>query len=278
VIVPAALPVLAGLLPRRRGISKRSHLRAVGMDVALAAAHVGLGLTFLAHQAWLMVDATLRALARLYATRRNLLEWMTAAQAKASHDLDLAGFYRQMAGGVAIAAATGFLVLAMKPGAGWMAAPFVVLWLLSPVVARWVSLPPLESAAKQLSAADVGALRLTARRTWRFFETFVGPEDHGLPPDNFQDDPRPIVAHRTSPTNIGMYLLATVTARDLGWIGTLEMVERLEQTLATIGAERFRAPSTGMTPGTAAPRAGVRSSVDSGNLPAMWCSPAPAAR
>ena len=102
-----------------------------------------------------------------------------------------------------------------------------------PLVARWVSLPPAESAAEQLSAADVGALRLTARRTWRFFETFVGPEDHGLPPDNFQDDPSPVVAHRTSPTNIGMYLLATVTARDFGWIGTLEMVERLEATLAT---------------------------------------------
>ena len=189
VIVPAALPVLAGLLPRRQGISKRSHLRAVGADVALAAAHVGLGLTFLAHQAWLMVDAILRTLARLYVTRRNLLEWTTAAQAKASHDLDLAGFYRQMAGGVAIAAATAVLVLAVKPGAGWIAAPFVVLWLLSPLVARWVSLPPAESAAEQLSAADVGALRLTARRTWRFFETFVGPEDHGLPPDNFQDDP-----------------------------------------------------------------------------------------
>ena len=132
VIVPAALPVLAGLLPRRRGISKRSHLRAVGADVALAAAHVGLGITFLAHQAWLMVDAILRTLARLYVTRRNLLEWTTAAQAKASHDLDLAGFYRQMAGGVAIAAATAVLVLAVKPGAGWIAAPFVVLWLLSP--------------------------------------------------------------------------------------------------------------------------------------------------
>ncbi len=241
VIIPAALPVLAGLLPRRRGISKRSHLRAVGADVALAGAQVGLALTFLAHQAWLMGDAILRTLARLYATRRNLLEWTTAAQAKASQDLDLAGFYRQMAGGVAIAAAAAVLVLAVKPGAVWIAAPFVVLWLLSPRVARWVSLPPPESAAGQLSAADVGALRLTARRTWRFFETFVGPEDHALPPDNFQDDPRPVVAHRTSPTNIGIYLLATVTARDFGWIGTLEMVERLEATLATIGKlERFR--------------------------------------
>jgi cyclic beta-1,2-glucan synthetase len=240
-LVPAALPVLAGLLPHRQGISKRSHLRAVGADVALAAAQVGLGLTFLAHQAWLMVDAILRTLARLYVTRHHLLEWTTAAQAKASHERDLAGFYRQMAGGLAIAAATAVLVLAVKPGAGWIAAPFVVLWLLSPLVARWVSLPPPDPAAEQLSAADVSALRETARRTWRFFETFVGPADHGLPPDNFQDDPSPLVAHRTSPTNIGMYLLATVTARDFGWIGTLDMVERLETTLATIGSlERFR--------------------------------------
>ena len=240
-IVPAALPVLAGLLPRRQGISKRSHLRALGGDVAIAVAHVGLGLAFLAHQAWLMVDAILRTLARLYVTRRNLLEWTTAAQAKASHDLDLAGFYRQMAGSVAIAAGTAALVLVVKPDASWIAAPFVVLWLVAPVVARWVSAPPPESASEQLSAADVRAVRLTARRTWRFFETFVGPDDHGLPPDNFQDDPGPVVAHRTSPTNIGLYLLATVTARDFGWIGTLEMVERLEATLATVGSlERFR--------------------------------------
>ncbi len=241
VFFPSALPVLAGLLPKRQGISKRSHLRAVGADVTLAAAQVGLGFAFLAHQAWLMTDAILRTLVRMYATRRNLLEWMTAAQAKAGRARDLAGFYRQMAGGVAIAAAIAVLVVAVKPGAAWIAAPFVTLWLLSPLVARWVSRPPPDSAAEQLSAADVGALRLTARRTWRYFETFVGPEDNWLPPDNFQDDPLPVVAHRTSPTNIGMYLLATVTARDFGWIGTLEMVERLEATLATIGRlERWR--------------------------------------
>ena len=240
-IVPEALPVLTGLLPRRRGISKRSHLGAVGADVSLAVAHVTLGITLLAHQSWLMADAIVRTLARLVVTRRNLLEWTTAAQAKASHDLDLRRFYRQMAGGVAIAAATAALVVVAKPGAAWIAAPFVALWFVSPLVARWVSLPPPESAAEQLSAAEVGALRLTARRTWRFFETFVCPEDHHLPPDNFQDDPGPVVAHRTSPTNIGMYLLATVTARDFGWIGTLEMVERLEATLSTIDSlDRYR--------------------------------------
>ncbi len=241
VLIPAAVPVAAGLLPRRAGISKRSHLRAVGADVALAAIHVGLGFTFLAHQAWLMGDAIARTMARLYMTRRNLLEWMTAAQAKATHGLGLDRFYRQMAGGVVLAAASAVLVLLAKPGAGWVALPFIALWLLSPVVARWVSLPPPESVSDRLSATDQEALRRVARQTWRFFETFVGPDDHGLPPDNFQDDPAPAVAHRTSPTNIGLYLLATVTARDFGWIGTVEMVERLEATLATVdGLERYR--------------------------------------
>jgi len=233
-IVPAALPVAAGLLPRRRGISKRSHLRSVASDIAFATAHVAFGLTFLAHQAALMADAVLRTLTRLLITRRGLLEWTTASQTKASMTMDLAGFYRQMAGGVAIAAAIGVLVVATKPVAAPLALPFVVLWLLSPLIARWVSLPPAESAARQLSAADAAVLRLIARRTWRFFERFVGPEDRFLPPDNFQEQPEPVVAHRTSPTNIGMYLLAIVTARDFGWIGTIEMVERLEATLATI--------------------------------------------
>ncbi|MEY2402199.1 MAG: hypothetical protein QOJ08_2310, partial [Ilumatobacteraceae bacterium] len=234
-ILPSALPVLIGLIPRRKGISKRSHVRAVLEDITLAVSHVALGITFLAHQAWLMSDAIARTFVRVYISRRKLLEWVTAAQAKSKRNLDLAGFYRQMAGGVVAAAVAGILVVATRPGNAWFAAPFVVLWLLSPVVARWVSLPASESASSELSADDAETLRLTARRTWLFFETFVGPQDHDLPPDNFQEDPVPVVEHRTSPTNIGMYLLATVTARDFGWIGTTEMVERLEATMKTIG-------------------------------------------
>ena len=240
-IVPAALPVAAGVVPRRSGISMRGHLRAVRSDVVVAAAHVVLGITLLAHQAWLMVDAIVRTLARMYVTRRHLLEWETAAQVKAEHNLALGSFYRQMAGGVVIAGASALLVVAINPDAKWIAAPFVVLWLLAPAIARWVSLPAAESAPEQLADGDIERLRLLARRTWLFFETFVGPDDHCLPPDNFQDDPKPAVEHRTSPTNIGMYLLATVSARDFGWIGTVETVERLEATLSTVARlERFR--------------------------------------
>jgi cyclic beta-1,2-glucan synthetase len=139
-----------------------------------------------------------------------------------------------MAGGLVLAIPVGLLAVIVKPSEAWLAAPFVGLWLVSPVVAGIVSRPPSETQGAQLSPEDVQAIRSIARRTWRFFEVFVGPEDHGLPPDNFQDDPKPTIAHRTSPTNIGIYLLATVTARDLGWIGTLGMVERLEATFISI--------------------------------------------
>src|SRR6185503_16744314 len=207
VLVTIALPTLlsafAGVIPRARGISKRSHIRAVGRDVVLAASHAALVTVMIAHQAWLMTDAIARSLARMYVTHRRRLEWVTAAQAKSGLRLDLRGFYRRMSGGVALAAVAA-AVVAWRGGDAWLPAlPVLLLWAGSPAVARWISLPSRDVTAAPLSAADARALRLIARRTWRFFATFVGAEDHALPPDNFQEDPHPVVAHRTSPTNIG---------------------------------------------------------------------------
>ena len=207
----------------------------------LAVSYVALTVTLLAHQAWLMTDAIVRTLCRVYVTRRKLLEWTTAAQAKSGSDLSLGRVYERMGGAVVLAAAAGILVAFGRPEAWPVAASFVLLWALSPLVARWVSLPARAVGAEPPSADDARTLRLTARRTWRFFETFVGPEDHALPPDNFQEEPTPVVAHRTSPTNIGLYLLSTMAAHDFGWVGTLAAVERFEATLGTMnGLERFR--------------------------------------
>jgi cyclic beta-1,2-glucan synthetase len=267
--IPAFLPVLSGLIPPRRGISKRSHARAVGMDLALAMARVGLTVTFLAHQATLMTDAILRSLFRLYVTRRKLLEWVTAAEAKASLDMTLGSVYRVMGGVVVLAAAVVVSAPFGAPGAWLVAVPFALLWALSPAVGYWISLPPRAAGARPLSVNDARTLRLAARRTWRFFETFVGSEDHALPPDNFQEEPTPVVAHRTSPTNIGLYLLSTIAAHDFGWLGMVATIERLESTLGTMnGLERFHGhfynwyDTRDLRP--LAPK--YLSSVDSGNL------------
>jgi cyclic beta-1,2-glucan synthetase len=240
--VPGALRLLSGLIPRRRGISKRSHVRGVATDFVLATAQVGLTVTFLAHQAWRMADAIARTLARLGGTGRGMLEWVTAAQAKIGLGLEVGAFYRRMAGGVALAAvAAGSIMVAPRAGVWPWAGPLLLLWLLAPVVARWISLPPAPAKSVPLTCAEAQTLRLIARRTWSFFERFVGPEDHALPPDNFQEDPRPVVAHRTSPTNMGLYLLSVAAARDFGWLGTVDCVGRLEETLRTMaGLERYR--------------------------------------
>ena len=174
-----------------------------------------------------------------------------------------------MAGGPVHALCATAIIDWRRPEVLAAVVPFLLLWMVSPAVARWVSSPGLAAATAPLSAADARALRLIARRTWRFFTTFVGPEDHWLPPDNFQEDPRPVVAHRTSPTNLGLYLLSIVAARDFGWIGTLDAVDRLEATLRTMQRlERFRGhffnwyDTTDLRP--LDPR--YVSSVDSGNL------------
>lgn len=241
VTIPALLPFFIGLIPRRKGISLRSHFRGVLGDLALGACQICLTLTFLAYQAWLMTDAILRTLGRMFFTRRNLLEWVTAAQSKFSEESKLSAIYERMAGGVMVALASILGASFSHHGAWAVAAPFLILWVASPAVALWISREPLPSGTSPLPSADTQAFRLISRRTWRYFETFASQGDHALPPDNFQETPNPVVAHRTSPTNIGLYLLSTVCARDFGWQGTLETVERLEATLATMNQmELFR--------------------------------------
>ncbi len=215
-----------------RGIALRSHVRAVAADARLAAARTALTLALLAHQAWSMCDAIGRTLYRLFVSRRNLLEWVTA-QEQNSERLDVAGHYRLMAGALVIGLAVLGLV-ATGQASVLLAVPFTLLWLSSPLLACWVSQPSRVAESQPVSDVDAHALRLVARRAWHYFDTFVTPADNMLPPDNFQEEPRPVLAHRTSPTNLGLYLLSIVTARDLGWAGTVDTVERLESTLATM--------------------------------------------
>ncbi len=239
ILLTAFLPLVARVVPHRSGITPDSHFRAFRRDLRVALLQFGLQVTLLAHQAWLMCDAIVRTLSRLY-RRKKLLEWMTAAAAGSGRELDLSGFYRRMAGAVVLAVCAGAAVAYVDHGVWLIGSPLLGVWALSPAIAWWVSRAPRPDQTS-LSDTEQEALRLTARRTWRFFETFVTAEDHMLPPDNFQEDPRPVLAHRTSPTNLGLYLLSVLAARDFGWIGITSAVDRLEETLRTMGGlERFR--------------------------------------
>ncbi|HEX4273673.1 MAG TPA: glucoamylase family protein [Rhizomicrobium sp.] len=240
-VLPPLLPILAAVIPRRRGISWRGHVRNLARDSLLAVTQLLFHLAFMARIAYLTLDAILRTAFRLFISRCNLLEWVTFAQTAYSRRGTWKGTAFQLAASLAFSTVIVIFIGATQRINLLFAAPFLVLWALSPLIARWASQAPTIEAHLDIPENDRQALRIAARRTWTFFEKFVTAEDNFLPPDNFQETPKGEIAHRTSPTNIGLYLNVVLAARDFGWIGTVEAVERLEATLASLQKlERYR--------------------------------------
>ena len=231
---PLAFAALAGPTPHQPA---RAFLRGLLEDVEGTAVRVLLQITFLANQAYGMAHAILVTLVRLAITRRRLLEWETAA-ASAARGAGFEGragarsFLVAMAASPAIALAGLILVSAWRPGALAAATPLLALWAVAPLVAFRLSKPMAERNLA-LDPEDRHFLLGVARTTWKYFQAFMGRDDNFLPADNFQEAPERI-AHRTSPTNIGMGLLSTLAAHDLGIIPTDELVERIDSTLTTM--------------------------------------------
>jgi cyclic beta-1,2-glucan synthetase len=229
---------VAQILKRRPASEPvRLHLRGLAGDLGTTFAQSLLTLVFLPFHAWETVHAVVVTLVRLALTKQRLLEWETAAAQGARAAGRLRGrartFFFEMAASPVAALATLVLVSTVRPGALRLALPFVAAWIAAPACAWWLSRSTVPRA-RELAPEDRELLTGVARKTWLYFETLAGPDDHWLPPDNFQEDREPRVAHRTSPTNIGMGLLATLAAHDLGLISADALVERLERTLDTV--------------------------------------------
>jgi cyclic beta-1,2-glucan synthetase len=192
-----------------------------------------LAITFMLYEAVVAVDAIARSLWRMYVSRRRLLEWTTAAQVAHGGDATAFGYWRAMWVAPASALLLAAIVFLVHPAALAGAAPLLALWFVSPAIAAWIG-RPVALPREELEADDRAFLRRLARRTWYFFEVFAGPEDNWLPPDNFQADPRPEIAHRTSPTNIGMLMLSMLAARDLGYLGLRNLTIRSRAVLDTM--------------------------------------------
>ena len=243
-LAPAA-HILAGILSgfgrvRRRG-RFRPGLMEIGQGIGENVKRWALSLAFLPHEAIVISDAILRTLSRLKFTRRHFLEWRPAAHtAKLFAHRPRLRTWKEMGLSLAITLAAAAAIAVVRPEALWVAAPLLGVWLIAPEITTWISRAPVR---REESITEEGRTRLRrlACRTWLFYETFVGAEDQWLPPDNYQEMYKREVAHRTSPTNIGMYLLSTLAARDLGYLTLTEMTFRLQRTLDTLREmERFR--------------------------------------
>jgi cyclic beta-1,2-glucan synthetase len=213
-------------------------LPAIACDRRRRAAHLGRGalaVVFLAHESANVVDAIARVFVRTLITRKHLLQWTAAANT----ELDIARaspralYWRTLAGAPIVATGLIALVALARPSALVVAAPLLIIWFLAPEIARWVS-RPLRPHAEPLRPDERRKLRLLARRTWRFFDAFVGPNDQWLAIDNYQAEPHEQIAHRTSPTNIGLMLLATLSAYDFGYLGPSELSLRVRRAFDSI--------------------------------------------
>ena len=225
---------VAGFAPSQDSIAKLHFYRQAINDLRRA---IGSGLWQMAQLLRLAMtnaDAVARAIYRMSVSHRHLLEWTTAAAAQASASTELRVLARRHAGVTALAVLLWIALLLIGSPAPVLATALCAIWALSPVWTWWVSRPVPPPRDATLPLADQAYLEATARDTWRLFERCVGPEDNHLPPDNLQLSPQTMVAHRTSPTNIGLYLLSVACARRFGWIGTQDLVTRLEASLASI--------------------------------------------
>ncbi len=210
-------PMLPALVSRRR--AHLAHLERGALAIA-----------FLPFEASIVIDAIVRALVRKTITRKRLLQWTSAADAAfgIAARSPRAMFWQTMIASPLLAVSVAELVAWQRPSSLVAASPLLVLWFFAAEIARFIS-TPVRSRAEHVTESERRKLRLLARRTWRFFDAFAGPTDQWLPVDNYQEAPREQIAHRTSPTNIGLTLLATLSAYDFGYLGPSELSLRVRR-------------------------------------------------
>ena len=237
VLASISLPGLLGwfsalFAPVPKGVRSNRPIQ-LTRELGHVAGHALIELVLLAQSACVMADAIARAVWRTFVSQRKMLEWRTAAQAKAAAGGQLRQFSWAISSATLPLIASSALILLFNRDAIVAAAPLLAAWWLAPVIAVAISSPVL-LAGRLAGDQDLREFRRVARRTWRFFEDYVGPADNHLPPDNVQFEPEEVVAHRTSPTNIGLYLLALTRARDLGWLAGGDFLARMKATLGSM--------------------------------------------
>jgi cellobiose phosphorylase len=243
-VIAPLIAALLDLLRKPDEVLLRQHFAAVADSLLRHGKQLIFELACLPYEALFSLDAIVRTTWRMLISRRRLLEWNPSSevdrQLSRPDRNSLAATYRTMWVGPLISAVLAIYLTGFAPEILPIAAPILLLWICSPALAWWIS-HPLSRHKASLSVEQRLFLRALSRRTWAFFDNFVGPDDNWLPPDNFQEYRVASIAHRTSPTNIGMALLANFSAYDFGYIQAGKLVDRNMHTLATMAQlERYR--------------------------------------
>jgi cellobiose phosphorylase len=240
IVIPSLISSLMDIFQKPVDILPGQHILGVMKGSSRSFGQIAFTFTCLPYEAFFSIDAVLRTIWRMLITNKRLLEWNPSGDSDRASRKDLAGACLTMWISPVIAVALAIYLTLSRPESLIVAMPVLALWFISPGITWWIS-KPLNRRKARLTSDQIVFLRKISRKTWAFFETFVGPEDHWLPPDNYQEHPIEKIAHRTSPTNMGLALLANLSARDFGYISTAQFMERTANAFSTMEAmERYR--------------------------------------
>lgn len=243
VTIIVLLPVLIAsgwqLIHRPIDLTLKAHLSEVGVSIRNTLMRFIFGMAILPYEAYQYTDAILRANWRINVSRRKLLEWTPSARMPRNAVNNIWTAYKSL--WIApLLSLICVVFLYSNAQAILIAASILILWFVVPVLVWRLGKPETEEVS-ELPNEQLLFLHKTARKTWSFFEQFVTMEDNWLPPDNLQQHPDAVIAHRTSPTNMGLALLANLSAYDFGYIPGSELVFRCSNTLQSmLQLERYK--------------------------------------
>lgn len=232
-LLPILVPALREVFVKPVDMALETHLLQVSKSCGRQLLRAAVNLACLPYEAFFSLGAIARTLWRMAISRRHLLQWNPSSEVERNLGSGFGAELRGMWFAPVFAIAVAALLAKSNPMALWVAAPILALWLSSPALMAWMGRTPRHKKA-ELSRSQLTFLGRLSRRTWAFFETWVREEDHWLPPDNIQEHPALVVARRTSPTNIGLSLLANLSAYDFGYLQVGGLMERTQRALATM--------------------------------------------
>lgn len=270
ILIPPLIASLMEMFQKPGDVMLGQHLTVVIDSAGQRFAQAAFELACLPYEAYFTLDAIIRTAWRMLVTHKRLLEWKLSSDPEHQSRTDLVGSYRSMWIAPIIASVTAVNLLLLKPVVLLVAGPILFLWFISPAIVWRISQPFVRREAR-LSIEQILYLHKLSRKTWAFFETFIGPKDHWLPPDNYQEYRVAAVAHRTSPTNMGLSLLANLSAYDFGYIPAGSLIERTENafnTMKTLQRHKGHFYNWYDTQSLKPLKPHYVSSVDSGNLAA----------
>ncbi len=233
VLLPSLMVSVLDVLHKPGEVLLRQHLASAAYAAERHFAQAAFTLVCLPYEAFFTLDAIIRTAWRMWISHRRMLEWNPSSAHDLSHCTNLAAVCRTMWIAPMLSIGVAIYLGLLRPSALACAGPLLALWFISPLMAWWISRPLVHRGAR-LTADQTVFLQKLSRKTWGFFETFVGPEDHWLPPDNYQENPVAVVSHRTSPTNMGLALLANLSAYDFGYVSAGQLIERTANALHTM--------------------------------------------